>query len=777
MKLSALRTYFKFLSRHKIYTVVSVVGFAISLTFVIILAIYARTEVSVDTFHEKKDRIFVIHDGENSGQFNTIPDYVASLCPEVETYTRLVTLRQSIGLTRSEFLEGRVLHADPDFFKMFTFPLVDGNPDNVLASAGSVVLTESTAAKLFGGEYPIGRTVLVDRDPLTVSGIMKDFPYNTHLESHDAVVHYSRITKKWGEDILNAWTNSGFPAYFLVRENSDFPSKSGMLLEKFKEDSWPYRDGYSDRVEMMPLDQIYFSQVGTAVLDTKKGSLNTTRIYMGIALLILAIAVLNYVNMTVAQAGFRGKEAAVRKLMGSGRGRIITQLLFESFVMTVLALLLAILLALLVEPYFNSILGVTLGLKERFSSNFIFVIAAGAVLLSLVSGLVPALAVASFDPIEIVKGTLTCKVKTGYSKVLIVFQFTVCTALLICTFLMREQASFLANYDTGFNKENIMMMSNSIGGAPEHRRAVRDRLMRIPGVEAVGFSSGSPLDGGNNNSYSIEDRPISMQVLTGDSVYFEIFQFRTTPTDAAAFADTKKAVFLNEAGYNAVQPDPTTLEFKGFDYYTVAGILEDIHIRPLHEAEVPTMFQYLKDDEWGPWHYVVKLSSGNVYETAEEVRKAYRELVGGAAFDWYFADERIYGWYENERRISRVMGTFTLLSIVIMVMGVFAMSLYMIRQKEKEIGVRKVSGATVGEVLGMLNLQSLERVGIAFVIACPLAWYGMNRWMQDFAYRINIGAWAFIAAGFVVTLLCLVSVSWQTFRAARANPVESLKSE
>ncbi|MCD8102565.1 MAG: ABC transporter permease [Alistipes sp.] len=772
-----INTYLKFLSRQKVYTFVSVAGFAVSLAFVIILSLYAKTQVSMDSFHENKERLFMLAHENGAHISSPVGPYVKDLLPEVESYVRLAGKLFRGGPSHQGRQEIYVMMADANFFEVFSFPLLEGDPADPFPSSDIALISATTAAKFFGNDNPLGRTVVIEDNEFVVGGIYRDFPYNTHLENPDVILNYNEIERVYGWNILDNWGDSSYSTYLLARRGADLPSKSEFLREQFMENYWMYYDGFVEEVRLIPVEDIYFTGL-TSSLKLKSGSLDNTRMYLGLAVLILIVALLNYINMTVAQSGFRGKEAAVRKLMGSGRGRIVVQILSESFLMTTIALVLALLIAFLFEGYFNDLLGTTLNLRGQFQTGTVLWFIVCLIGLSLAAGILPALAVSTFRPIEVVKGTVARKVKTGYSKVLIVFQFTVCAALLVCTFVLRGQADYLVSRDVGFNRENIIQIRNKDFGRGEVE-GVRNRLRAIAGVDAVGFSHWSLLDGGSNYSFAINDVPVSLQMVRMDSTAFDIYGFRIRPLTGMETNDLQSMAYLNETAYNIINSDGNTFQFrfsKDSDTYNINGIVENFHIRPLHETSPPAMIQYLPEG-LRVTDFVVKVNSDDVFETASKIVEVYSEMTGGDFADITFADERILSWYENERRMARVMGTFTLLSIVIMVMGVFAMSLYMIRQKEKEIGVRKVNGATVGEVLRMLNLQSLGRVAVALVIAWPVAYIVMERWLRGFAYRQQIGVWPFITAGLVVTALCLVSVSWQTLRAARANPVESLKSE
>lgn len=774
MRLSDLKVYGKFLSRNKLYTFVSVLGFSISLMFVITLSIYIKEQLSVDDFQEKKNHIFLAAHNIGSNLGNPAADFIKDHCPEVESYTRIVTRKAAIGQKGTEKVYADALFADSTFFTIFSFPLVEGNPTQVIESKGSAVVSRSFANKVSGNNTIVGKSIFIDNKEHTVTGIMEDFPENTLFPKTDVVVNYNSITNYWGNKILSNWGNSSFTMFFLEKEGADLPSKAPMLENLFKKDYWLFKQGFTKDLKFIPLKEIYFTDISYSMCDLKSNSKTLVTIYTAIAILILIIALLNYINLTVAQAAFRGKEAAMKKLLGCSRRTLMSQLLFESFLMTVFTFALGLFMALLAEPFFNDALSANLNITGQFSLvNILFVIAF-ILLICLIAGFIPAIVISGFNPIEVVKGTFARKVKTSYSRVLIIFQYAVSIGLLICSFFIQRQSDFLVNHDMGFDRDRILVMDNVLDTT--QLDGFKAKILTIPGVENISFSQGVPTNGGNNNSFEKDGEQFSFQSFVVDSAFFSIYGIKVNPT-GIPFND--KTFLLNQKGYNALHVDSTTNTTKlGWTQEVqIAGIVSDFNINSLHQpVDLVYISQLCKNDS--PWDISVKIAAGaDLFATADKLKNAYMEYNGGELFESGFVNDTVQQWYKQEEKMSAIMSAFTILTIVIMVMGVFAMSLYMIRQKEKEIGIRKVNGATEGEILIMLNKSSLIRVLIAFAIAVPISYYALNRWLENFAYKISLSWWVFVLSGLVVLLLTLISVSWQTWRAARANPVDSIKGE
>lgn len=771
-----LKTYLTFLSRNKLYTFVSIAGFSISLMFVIILGLYVKQELSVDDFQQNKDRIFLIANGTESMLGNPVPQFVKDNCPEVESFARVLSREVAIGKKGLDKVKVKALFADSTFFHLFSFKVLEGDPARVLEAHKSMVITRSFASRHFGDENPVGKSLFIDNSEHTITGIMENIPENTIIPDAEILVNYNSITQYWSNQILETDHNFGFTAFFLEKEGTDFTVKAPLLFDLFKENFWFYKGGFGKSVQIIPLKEAYFTLTYAGYGVLRHNSRTTITVYMAIAVLILVIALLNYINLTVAQAGFRGKESAIKKLLGSSKSRLVSQLLTESMLITTVTFLVGLLLAFLAEPFFNNVLSTTLNLAYQFTPLMIGVCILFILMISFVAGIIPALIISSFNPLEVVKGTFSRKVKSSYSKVLIVFQYTVTIALLICAIFIQRQSDFLINYDVGYNRDGILEIDNT-GLDTMQIDGFKAKLLGIPGVDLISFSCGTPLNGGNNNSYDQDGEQFSFQEFYVDSTFFQIYGITIEST---GIPPTKKTWWLSDKAYKAVHADPATQTFRvwgGEDKAEIAGIFNDFKIRTL-ERDYNLLRMRWRGNNEIPWAIIIKMAPGtDYYATAKRIEREYTQYTGGELFEARFVDDQIQQNYESVQKMSSIMSAFTLLTIVIMVMGVFAMSLYLISQKEKEIALRKINGATVKDVLLLLNKDSLKRVLIAFVISCPIAFYAMTKWFESFSYKIPLSLWVFVVAGVAVFLLILISVSYMIWKAARANPIDLLKSE
>ncbi len=785
MLITNIKAFLKFLERNKIYTAVTVIGFSVSLMFVIVLGLYVRGELSVDKFHAKGDRIYLVtndmYGGKRSSFANPTGPWLTDNYPDVESFTRVMTMGMNGDI---EMPDGKVvatewLLADSTFFNIFSFPLIEGNPRDVLAAKNAAVITRSFATKIFGEADPVGKSLTVSGRDFDITGVMADFPHNTIFPPVDFVANYARLPEYWNSpDIMDTWENGSFPLFILERKGSDIRAKNREIVEKFTPVSVFYKIGFASEMEFVPLEEVYFGEVdNNPVINLRRNDTQRVMLYLGITLLILVVALLNYINMTVAQAGFRGKEVALKKLNGANRLSIVAQLLTESFIVTLLSFGIGVALAFAFESFFDDVLATTLDLAGEFTLPMVAAMAGLIVLLALVSGIIPAMMMSRFKPIEIIKGSFSRRVKGVYSRVLAVFQYTVSIALLICSAFIVMQSHYLASRDVGLRKDGVLLLQSTEPDS-DRKTAIKRSLADIPGVEAVSLMSQNPFNANRMNKImDVDGGPLSFEFIEVDSIFFRLFEVKVESTGVdIAGIPSRDILYLNRAAYNALDAERTDNMVNLGSNFMIGGIV-DFNFRPLNEPQGLMMMQ-ISGDDMSVNVIAVRISkNSDVLAVGEKVRDEYADMTGYDRFEWEWADETVHDFYEAERRTSRIMGAFTVLVVLIMLMGIFAMSIYVLRQKEREIAIRKVHGSTVGEVLALLGRQSTVSVAVAFAAAVPMAWWAMSRWLQGFSWRVDLAWWVFATAGVLVLVLTFVCVGWQSWRAATTNPVKTLKSE
>jgi putative ABC transport system permease protein len=765
------KSFINHLLNNKLYTIVTVLGFTISLTFVILLSIYVKNELSVNKSQEKKDRIFRLINEVHSTYAPPIGQWLQDEIPEIESFTRISNQSGVLSISDNVKVKTEYLLADSTFFNIFSFNLIEGNKVTALKTRNSVVLSEEFAHKIFGSESPLNKQVILSGITCEVTGVYEDISSTSNFNNYDMIVNFRCLADIWNyPGLLTSYGNCSFAYYFLAKPNTNLPDKAEKVLELFKKDFWMYKDDRVKSVTFEPLIDNYFSTIYGRGITHNSSTLVT--VLSAIVVLILLLAIINYMNLTIAQAGMRAKEIAIKKLVGSSRKQLVMQHIAESVSLCVLSFILAIFFSFFAEPVFNDLLQTKLNLNEEIYKGILLYSILIVVGVGFVSGIIPALILTRFDAVEVIKGGYRRKSKRLYSRLLIGFQYTVVIILLISTISITKQTNYLINRELGFNTVNTIWLDNAIKNT--QKDALRDKFLSIPGVKRVSYVAGSPIDGGNNQSFNYDGKPVSFQELVVDSSFFDIMDMKIIPTGAAY---SKSGIMLNRMSVTQLGLDslPQVLKYNDKEI-PVLGIINDFHIKSLHHKIGLVMVSQMHPDGY-PWNIIVQVEGADPVGTLEKVKLAYGEFTGGTPFDYGFFDDTIEEWYTKEKRTLQVVTWFAVLAIIISVMGIFAMSIFYNQQRKKEIGIRKVNGASVSEIMLMLNKDFVKWVLVAFVVACPVAYYAMNSWLQNFAYKTTLSWWIFAMAGIVALAIALITVSWQTFVAARRNPVTSLRYE
>jgi len=773
MWLLNLRTFVNHLFKNKLYTIITILGFSISLTFVILLSVYLKNELSVNENQTKKERIYRLINENSDGNAPPVAEMLQSKYPEIESYTRIYTNRSFVKIDDKDgMIKFSSLMVDSTFFDIFDIEIIEGDKSKFLVTKNSIILSKEYARKAFGNKSPIGKQISInDRIPCTVTGVFDNLTKDTHFKKTDGIINFKLIADIWSYPaVLTSYGNCSFGIYFLEKENSNLPSKAPEILKGFKEDYWLYQHDRVKEVIFEPLSEIYFSDVNA------KGSRNNSKILLSILLiiviLILVLSIINYMNLTIAQSGARAKDIAIRKLLGSSRLALIKQHIIESIVLILFSFAIAIFLAFVSENTFNNLLQTELNLKSTFGLSTMLITSVFITLIGIISGLIPAIIITKLKAVDVIKGGFRRKSKAVYSRVLIGFQYVVVIVLLITTMVISQQSSFMMNKDLGYNKDNIIKLPNYTEN--NQRDAIRNEFLKVPGIKNVSFVAGSPIDGGNNNSFIYEEKPVSFQVFIVDSAFFQMTGIEITPTGVAY---SKDGIYLNQTAVNELDLDSLPTHFTQQDKtFPVLGIVNDFNFRALNQ-EIGMLMIHQMDTTRYPWSILIEIDGNNIPQTMKQMEGVYSDFTDGITIDYEFFDQAIASWYEKEKRMSIIIKYFAILSIIISVMGIYAMSVFYNQQKIKEIGVRKVNGATVFEIIRMLNKDFIKWVLIAFVIAVPIAYYAMNKWLETFAYRIDLSWWIFALAGILALIIALTTVSWNTFISARRNPVDSLMHE
>ena len=772
-----LKTFFKFLSRNKAYTAIDLFGLSVSLTFVILIAIYSAQEFSTDRFQEKGERVYFVGSEGVPCVGAAIPYMMKERYPEIEKVCPLV-VNQYDGIkveSEGKKLSANLMFADSTFFDLFSFPLLQGNPEHALIAQNNLVVSQSFARKLFGSEDVMGRAITVgDTLQMVVSGVVADLKHST-LPEADIIMPWRTVAAfnpSLAPDELN---NAGSTTCaVLVHEGADFTSRAEDIAAWYKTFFWPYENGYWKEVRMESLANAYFSEWTSWPL--LHGDKTFVVVLVSVGVVILIFAILNYINLSVAQAGFRAKEMATRRLLGSTRAELFWRLIYESVLMCLFSLVVAIFLALAIAPEAGNLLQVKLDTSVLLSPLWIGAILAFVLLVGGVAGWLPAMMISAVKPIDAVHGTFRRQTKMVFSKVFITFQNVITIVMLVASLTMFLQINHLIHAPLGYNTTNIIESDNVFRSATEMSRA-EDMLRQLPQVKAIGHTNGTPASGTNNWSGIFNDKSISFQQMTVDSAAFRIFGLRIKQDNKVA--NSSDGWWLNELAFKQLDLPESALSFSGKEQeFSILGVLHDFQLRDITMPNSPLMLCFNKSQteggKWWPWSYVIEVQ-GNPVEAYDAVRKVFEE-VSGVPFEGEYTDQAIQSHFEQSIRLAKIVVVFACVAVLISFLGLLAMSTYFIRQRAQEVAIRKVFGSESREILRRLIGTFLSYVGIAFVFAVPISYYFMSSWLADYAYRITLGPLIFLAGGVFCLLISFLTVFYQSWRAANANPVESLKS-
>ena len=768
------RSFFKFLGRNKLYTFINIFGLSVSLMFVIFIAVYTKQELSVDNFQEKSERIYGIGHEHFIGSGYGLATYLLDRYPEIEKVTATHTQQSQPVELRDQRFNADLLFVDSTFYDIFSFRMIEGVPENILRSKSEVILSESFARKLFGNENPIGQSLIINEDlPLTVGGVTEDFR-NTVIPYGDIIMNMQLVESNFNSSISNKHMDNagGVSIFILEREGADLVSKIPDMEEYFKEFFWVYNRGVWEKVTLTPLKDIYFSPMEVSN-DLNQGNKSMVMILISVGILILVFAIINYINLTVAQTGFRAKEMATRRLLGAEKGEIFWKFILESTIMVALAFIIGFLLAGALEGPAGRVLATNINLWENLTPAFVILAVILIIFLGIVSGIIPSAFISRYKPLDVVKGSFKQKSKMVFSKVFIVFQNVITISLIAGSITMLLQIRHMINAPLGYNIEGRIEVQSS-GMVSAFQNEVR----QLASVQEVSRTRGTPLNQGNNNTIHYKGKNISFQTFMADSAFFRIMGFEILEDYKQGAVD---GYWLNEKSLAELELEPGALNFRMWeegDPIPIMGILKNFKLGDMTYNEVdPVLLHIFRDNNFWPWQFLIKYE-GDGEQVYNDIKNIYEELTGlDFNIDGTFIVKEMEERYAGQKRILNIVTIFTIIGILISMLGLIAMSTYFIQQRASEIAVRKVFGSTRGEVFRKLVFNFLKLVLIAFVIAAPLIFFLMRRWLSDYSYRIDLNPLIFLAAGLLALIIAAITVSWQSARAANRNPIDSIRNE
>lgn len=776
-----IKSFTKFLSRNKLYTIIEILGLSISLMFVILIGIYTKQELSVDSFQKDADRIYVL--GNESFMISAygIGERLMTQFPEVE---KVMTVSSNLPWGGIEALpitwqdkkiNAKIQYTYEDFFDFFSFDLVTGSKSQVLSDKNYAVISDSFAKKFFGDANPIGQTLQISPSiSIIVNGIMKDM-HNSVIPYCDILARVEKLTEMYPEMDKENYSNCYNSLVFLrTQKGSDLLSKTNDMASFFKGFYWPYERDQVKDVVVVPLRKAYFIEKAQYSM-LENGDWDFVIILISVGIVILFFAIINYVNLTVAQIGSRAKEAAIRSLLGSTKKELFTRLILESILLSLVSFLIGLFLATLAIPYANQLLEAHINLPGAVTPINILLGILLILLLGCVSGILPAIHITRAKAVDVMKGSFRMQTKMTFSKFFITFQNAITIALIATSLTMVLQINYLIKAPLGYNTQNIIDIPIGMEELKlkELNNTLLGELKQLACVNKVGCARSTPFKVGNNYTMEINGNLVSLQGFVMDTTSLHILGLKILKDNHLA---TGEGCFLTDAAFKAmgIGEDAKSFPFFG-NPRMIAGKIQDFQLNNITMANPPIFLQLDKTENIPTENLLVEIQ-GNTFEAYNKVKQVY-ENITQLEFPGKFIDRQIEESFATQQRILKIISLFAFVAIVISLLGLLAISTYFIQQKAREIAIRKIFGSNGTLILYKLICTFIRYVVIAFIITTPVMVYTMRQWLSNYSYRISLSPFIFISAGLFCLIISFLTVFWQSYRAANQNPIENVKTE
>lgn len=820
-----LKNYFKIafrnLYKNKVYSFINIFGLAVGIACCLLIGLYVQNEWSYDKFHSNSDRVYRawVEETVDNGRvlLNTatpIPlgPAIRENIPEIEELSYVYQFSSLVNTPEQpDGLNEGILVVNNDFFSIFDFELLEGDAQSLFSSPNSMVVSESTAQRFFGNANPVQKTLSIRmgsefRD-FTITGVLEDVPSNSSLD-YQILIPYENLDRLVNERSRQSWFNIFGSTYVQLREGTNpdelRPKFDAMMQGILGEDVFS-ETNYT--IGLQPLTDIHLNTDFPQNLATVSDPVYSYILAI-IALFILLIACVNFMTLSISKSTSRAKEVGIRKTIGAVRQHLMYQFWGEALLMTLFALIVGITLAELLMPFFNDLSATSLELN--FSIQAVLVMIGIAVFISLIAGIYPALILSGFKPVEVLKGRLSLSSdKSFFRQAMVVTQFALSIALIIGTFIVREQLNYVQTKNLGYQKDQIVVLESGIADGPQissqelaqsvfqRKQILENELASVPEVQSVSAASYTPVQTGGWFSLGFRDSQDQQHAFHGNIVdasfiptlEINIVEGRNFSDENTS--DQSRAIVVNQAlveYFGWEDPIGQRLPGPEFEDHEVIGVIEDFHFESLHTPVEPLalamtpnlLFSGINNMSLSASstpRYTLKVTTEDLPATMANIQEIWKTIAPEAPFDFTFVDQALDSQYGDEQRLSRIVTTGAVLAIIIACLGLFGLASLMVVRRTKEIGVRKVLGASSATIVLLINKEFTKLVAIAFVIAAPIAWYLMSHWLQDFAYRIDLGIGIFLLAGLSALAVAWLTVSYQSIKATLINPVESLRSE
>jgi ABC-type antimicrobial peptide transport system permease subunit len=783
MFVNHLKVAFRNMLKHKGFSFINIAGLAVGLACVILILIWVNDELSYNRFHENSDRIGRIIMDLDGTQVPASPGPLAQVMidefPEVKNAVRYIWGGGIIEYKGKKFEERGVFLVEPSFLEIFTFPFIEGDPKTALNDPGSIVLTEATAKKYFGNKDPMGKTILyssrVDRS-LKVTGILKNIPHNSSLQ-FDFLTSFE-ICRNWKEP--DSWSASqDYQTYVLVDEKATI-DKANQTLDEFCDQ---YFAQHNIRMFIQPLKRIHLHS--NYKFDTGHGDILYVTVFTLIALVVLLIACINYMNLSTARFENRFKEVGMRKVIGSNRFYLIRQFTTEALIYSMISIAIAFFMVELTLPVFRNITGKPLSVNY-FDSRLLIAYITLLFLTGLLSGSYPAFFLSSFKPVQIFRKTMFAGKKGKlFRKLLVIFQFSLSIIVISGTLVVSNQLDFMRNKKLGYNKENLLYLRTSSYFSHKYD-ALKNDLLKSRDILNATVSNDIPtflnlFTGAEWEGKPEDSKHVGFQTIVVNEDFLETYEMEMA--DGRFYtsdfpSDMNDAFVVNETAVKTMGiVSPIGKKFSAWEKEgRIIGVVKDFHFKSVKEAIDPLII-HLGQKRRYYQYLTIRIDSENTAKVISFIEKTWEKLFPDYPYEVHFLDQSLDDIYRSEKRIKTIFSAFAFVTIIISCLGLFGLAAFLSEQRTKDIGIRRVLGASISGIVFSLTKDFTQWVLIANVIALPVAFFAMNRWLQNFAYRIHLSIWIFIVSGLVALFIAILTVSYQSIKAATANPVDALKYE
>jgi putative ABC transport system permease protein len=796
-----IKTAIRNIWRDKISSMINIFGLAIGIASFILIFLYVYDEVKYDKYNKKTENIYrLLVKAPNTGNIYAIQpgvmyDFLSNSIPEIEATTRISHRDGNVSYNDKVFFEKNFLMADPAIFQIFSWNLKSGNPQTVLNEPHSIVLSESMAEKYFGDDNPVGKILTYNNEyDFTVTGIMEDIPLQSHLRP-DFVASIQSL-KTLNPSALSEWLNSSVNYYFLVSGTANIEDVEGKIQKSI------IKNGNSDfeglKYILQPLDEIHLYSGNIKWDDSIRGNIVYVRGFLLIAVLILLIACFNYINLSTAGSFARAKEIGIRKVVGADRHRLMGQFLGESVITVLFAFIIAIAMVEVLGDSFSTLTGKDLSLHALPFLHMVILFSAIILIIAFVAGSYPAFILSKFKPVSVLKGSkningLSSNKKTLFNLryILTVFQFTITTALIVSSVIIYKQLNLIRDKNMGFDKDNLVVIENPWDSLMTQRyKTYKNRLSQNPDIVMVSAAYNVPP--GEINNYS-RVRPPEMTEEEGGTLGLVAVDYNYFKTIGAKIikgrdfseknaSDANNTCILNEAAVKKLKLENPVGQRLSHFYdtivRTVVGVVGDIHYRSLHEPVKPMVF-FVSENEYPMFspNIIIRLNSKNKQETMAFLQDEFKKLAPKWTVNYYFVDEKFNSLYRSEENAGKIITLFTLLAIFVSSFGLFGLVLFITASKTKEIGIRKVLGASIATIRKELMHDFVVLIIIAYAIAFPVSYYVMDRWLENFTVTVSINYLVFLIAAVITFVIAYLTVIYIVHKAATTNPAEAIKYE